>query len=169
MTTTKKRQPRRTVAVDYYDPESGEFLSTDLITAAPFIKWGEIAQIQQKILELYVEIGGTIGDLFCQPQFISLCEQLALLIPVVGSNRPIDFQALIDSDDWPQITRLFVTTSVDESGEWQKDKDGSLTLIKPGVIADLHNLNFYPILINKEKQLQKIREAEDLEAVGTTK
>lgn len=168
--TDKKRQPRRTEEVRYYD-EAGDYLASDFIKAAPFVKWGEIAEIQKRIIELYIEVGGTVGDLFSCEQFLPMCQQLSALIPVVGANRPIDFQALVDSDDWPQIVRLFVSTSVNEAGEWAKDEDGTLSLIKPGIIADLHNLNFYRILVNKEKELQKIRdkEAADLEAVDSTK
>lgn len=172
MTENKKRQPRRTAEVNYYDPATGEFIASELITAAPFIKWGKIAEVQKAILELYVEVGGAIGDLFGSGKFLSLCEQLTTLIPVVGQNRPIDLQALIDADDWPQITRLFVTTSYDESGNRDKDEKGEETLVKPGIIADLHNLNFLQILINAEKERQKIREKEAeelLEAVDTTK
>jgi len=171
MTDTKKRQPRRTAEVSYYDPITGEFITSELITTAPFTKWGKIAELQKPIIELYVEVGGAIGDLFCHESFLPLCQQLANLIPVVSQTRPMDFQALVDADDWPQITRLFVTTSVDENGKRDTDDKGEDTLIKPGVIADLHNLNFYRILINKEKELQKIREkeAEELGAVDTTK
>lgn len=172
MTDSKKRQPRRTAEVNYYDPLSGEFLASELITAAPFVKWGDVANLQKPIIELYVETGGAIGDLFCNERFLPLCQQLANLIPVVGQNRPIDFQALVEADDWPQITRLFVTVSIDENGKRETDEKGEDTLIKPGIIADLHNLNFYRILINKEKELQKIRDKENeelLEAVETTK
>ena len=55
MTEIKKRQPRRTATVNYYDPITGEFITSELITAAPFVKWGKIAEIQKLILELYVE------------------------------------------------------------------------------------------------------------------
>ena len=172
MTENKKRQPRRTAEVNYYDPATGEFIASELITAAPFIKWGKIAEVQKVILELYVEVGGAIGDLFSHEKFLPLCEQLAVLIPVVGQNRPIDLQALVEADDWPQITRLFVTTSYDDAGNRDKDEKGEETLVKPGIIADLHNLNFLQILINAEKERQKIKEKEAadlLEVVETTK
>lgn len=45
MTEIKKRQPRRTATVSYYDPITGEFITSELITAAPFVKWGKIAEI----------------------------------------------------------------------------------------------------------------------------
>ena len=170
-TELKKRQPRRTAQVNYYDPVSGDFLTSELITAAPFTKWGKIAELQKPIIELYVETGGAIGDLFCHENFLPLCQQLSALVPVIGETRSIDFQSLIDADDWPQITRLFVTTSIDEDGKRETDAKGEDTLIKPGIIAELHNLNFYRILINKERELQKIREQElaELEAQETMK
>lgn len=172
MTTPKKRQPRRTFEVNYYDPATGEFIASDMITAAPFVKWSAIAELQKPIIELYVEVGGAIGDLFCHEKFLPLCQQLSLLIPVIGQNRPLDFQALVDADDWPQIVRLFVSQSVDEEGSRDLDEKGEATLLKPGIVAELHNLNFYRILIDKEKELQQIREmAENAnsEAVDTTK
>ena len=172
MTTTKKRQPRRTHEVNYYDPTTGEFIASDMITAAPFVKWGSIAELQRPIIELYVEVGGAIGDLFCHKKFLPLCQQLSLLIPVIGQNRPLDFQALVDADDWHQIVRLFVSQSVDEEGNRELDDKGEATLLKPGVIAELHNLNFYRILIDKEKELQEIREKAEnasTEAVDSTK
>ena len=170
--TEKKRQPRRTVEVNYYDPTTGDLIATDLIAAAPFVKWNAIAELQKPILELYVETGtGAIGDLFCNEKFISLCRQLAVLIPVVGQKRSINFDALIEADDWPQITRLFVTTSYDEAGNRELDKDGTPALVKPGLIADLHNLNFLQIVIEMEKTRQKRLEKEltESEAVEATK
>jgi hypothetical protein len=171
MTEIKKRQPRRTATVNYYDPITGEFITSELITAAPFVKWGKIAEIQKLILELYVETGGSISDLFCHETFIPLCQQLSTLIPVVGQTRPIDFQALLDADDWPQITRLFITTSYDDAGNRDVDAKGEATLIEPGIIADLHNLNFLQILVDKERERQKRLEKQlaESEAVEATK
>lgn len=161
MNTTKKRQPRRTVEVNYYDPTTGDFIASDIITAVPFAQWAKIASLQKPILELYVETGGgAIGDLFANPEFLPLCQQLSKVIPVIGQSRPIDFQALIDADDWPQITRLFVTTSYDEAGNREMDKDGTPALIKPGLIADLHNLGFLKIIIDLEKERQERLEKE---------
>ena len=87
MTEIKKRQPRRTATVNYYDPITGEFITSELITAAPFVKWGKIAEIQKLILELYVETGGSISDLFCHETFIPLCQQLSTLIPLQARRR----------------------------------------------------------------------------------
>lgn len=168
---TKKRQPRRTVEVNYYDPATGEFLGFDLITAAPFAKWGEIAELQKLILEMFVEVGGTIGELFGHEKFLSVCEQLSKLIPVIGEKRPFDFKALVDADDWPQIVRLFVTTLYDEAGNPELDEKGNPVLVKPGIIADLHNLNFLRTIVTLEEERQKRleREAESTEVADTTK
>lgn len=177
MTETKKRQPRRTIQVNYYHPKTEEFLGCDLIKAAPFSSWGDIAELQKAILALYVEADAEINTLFDakkgkQAEFFSFCLDLLDLIPVVGQEKPVDFQALVKADDWPQITRLFVTTSYDEAGNREVDEKGEPTLVKPGLIASLHELNFLRILVEAEQarqEKQKAEKAEELEVVATTK
>lgn len=104
----------------------------------------DFKELYQELLQYFVHYNSSMGELLSDPSVVSLLKAIAEMLPVVGSNKTgINLDDLLDNGDWEQICQLFFTSSMQDDGEFEVDKDGEIKAYKPSKLAKLNQLDFF--------------------------
>lgn len=128
-----------TVYCVYYKDELGSTVETLLMKRVKRHRNRELIQLMEKLTEAYFINNASLGEVIADDSNWNLMKTVASMIPIVGKDKDgFDIERI--ADDYDQLTKLFFTTTYDESIE---DSDELYANgIKPSLISKLHDLNW---------------------------
>jgi hypothetical protein len=149
-------EPKLTTArfpVTYWH-EDGSYLKTDYVVAMPFRgKDGQpslkdLIVLQEELLHYAVFETAAIGSLVCDGRGLELINKIAKMLVVVGKvERGIDIANLLNAGDYRQIGQIFLSKNYGDDNIIPAD-------FQPGLIAEIHKMDFMGKLIEFNQQKQ---------------
>lgn len=139
-------------SVKYYAPD-GSIEEIVEVKKVPRSKLRELILLQQKLLDLFVEHEGSLGNILSEESNWNLLKSTAEILPLANKeNEYLDISKF--EEDYIQIAKIFFTDSMDENGEYDiKDKP-----FLPSKIAKLHQLNYSEAMGKALEKLKKKKE-----------
>jgi hypothetical protein len=153
VTTPEPKLTTPRFPVTYWN-DDGTYRNTDYVVAMPFKgKDGQpslkdLILLQEELLRYAVFETAAIGSLVCDNRGLGLINKIAKMLVVVGkAERGIDILNLLNVGDYLQIGQIFLSKNYSNDNIIPAD-------FQPGLIAEIHKMDFMGKLIQYNQQKQ---------------